>query len=57
MEGRQSLSTRSFQLAVIPFTIGFAINYSHFNNLLGEITRLHVGDGVYGSQLPLEDEG
>ena len=39
MEGRQSLSTRSFQVAVIPFALGF--------ELLGEITRLHVDGGVY----------
>ena len=42
MEGRQCLSTRSFQVAVIPFAFG--VCNSHFKNLLGEITRLHVDD-------------
>ena len=29
---------------------------SQFKNLLGEITRLHVDNGVYENQLPLGDE-
>ena len=35
MEGRQSLSLRSFQVTVIPFAFG--VCNSHFKNLLGEI--------------------
>ena len=46
--GRQSLSTRSFQVAVIPL-YSIRVCNSHFENLLGEITRLHVDDGVYES--------
>ena len=41
MGGRQSLSTRSFQVAVIPFALGCVILTSRSPG------RLHVDNGVY----------
>ena len=38
-------------------SLSIGVCNSHFKNLLGEITRLHVKDGVYEGQLPLGDEG
>ena len=38
-------------------SLSIGVCHSHFQNLLGEITRLHVDDGVYEGQLPLGDEG
>ena len=53
IEGRRRLSVRSFLVAMIHFALGFA---SHFKYLLGNLTRLHVGDGVNEGYLSLEDE-
>ena len=53
IEGRRRLSARSFLVAMIHFALGFA---SHFKYLLGNLTRLHVGNGVNEGYLALEGE-
>ena len=38
-------------------TFSSGVSNSSFEQLLGEVTGLHVNDGVYKSQLPLRDVG